>query len=154
VGKEWDMRALAMTLLMAGLMGCGGDEDSATSRTSYTNPVACPPIAIKCKEGYHMVQLRNCNGLCIPDAPNYDWGCTNTADCPAIYCIMAPCPQMICVGHTCMHERTTAAPEKLGEPCRHQVCTTDEYCCNKSCGICAPLDGFCTEIQCKKANGI
>ena|SRR6185503_17389476 len=33
-------------------------------------------------------------------------------------------------------------------PCGSNVCDVDEYCCNESCGICAPLGGSCTQEFC------
>ncbi len=35
-----------------------------------------------------------------------------------------------------------------GQRCLDHVCGTDEYCCNPSCGICAPIGGFCTDDIC------
>ena len=35
------------------------------------------------------------------------------------------------------------------EGCRENVCGPDEYCCNPSCGICAPLGGACIQVECK-----
>jgi len=35
-----------------------------------------------------------------------------------------------------------------GELCGLNVCGAGEYCCNPSCGICAPLNGACIEIAC------
>ena len=35
-----------------------------------------------------------------------------------------------------------------GEPCNGIVCGEGEYCCNYSCGICAPEGGYCTQQWC------
>jgi hypothetical protein len=35
-----------------------------------------------------------------------------------------------------------------GEPCGANTCADGEYCCNPSCGICAPEGGFCTQQVC------
>jgi hypothetical protein len=35
-----------------------------------------------------------------------------------------------------------------GEACGATVCGQGEYCCNPSCGICAPLGGGCTAEYC------
>ena len=35
-----------------------------------------------------------------------------------------------------------------GEPCGQGVCEVGEFCCNASCGICAPLGGACIELAC------
>ncbi|HVH44402.1 MAG TPA: hypothetical protein VM925_18745, partial [Labilithrix sp.] len=36
-----------------------------------------------------------------------------------------------------------------GEPCGPTTCGVDEYCCNESCGICAPTGGACTQQVCR-----
>jgi hypothetical protein len=33
------------------------------------------------------------------------------------------------------------------------ICGPGEYCCNESCGICAPLGGGCIEIYCEPPGG-
>lgn len=35
-----------------------------------------------------------------------------------------------------------------GEPCNQRVCGANQYCCNFSCSICAPIGGFCIQIFC------
>jgi hypothetical protein len=35
-----------------------------------------------------------------------------------------------------------------GARCGKNTCKPDEYCCNESCGICAPEGGFCTQQIC------
>ena len=37
--------------------------------------------------------------------------------------------------------------------CGDNVCTKKEVCCNESCGICTPPDGFCTMQYCVSTNG-
>lgn len=39
-------------------------------------------------------------------------------------------------------------PIDIGEVCADNVCGSDEFCCNPSCGICAPMGGACIEIAC------
>ena len=38
--------------------------------------------------------------------------------------------------------------EPIVELCGDNVCGSGEYCCNSSCGICAPEGGFCTQQVC------
>ena len=51
-------------------------------------------------------------------------------------------------------DRAPAAAEEslvvveAGVPCGYSVCGHGEYCCNESCGICAPVGGFCTAEYC------
>ncbi len=44
--------------------------------------------------------------------------------------------------------RSASAQEAPVFACGSAVCAYDEYCCNESCGICAPLGGFCTQQFC------
>ena len=37
-----------------------------------------------------------------------------------------------------------------GEPCGPSQCQRGEFCCNKSCGICAPRGGACIQIHCEQ----
>jgi hypothetical protein len=36
----------------------------------------------------------------------------------------------------------------VGKRCGDSFCGAGEYCCNQSCGICAPLGGVCTQQIC------
>merc|ERR1712019_74861 len=36
----------------------------------------------------------------------------------------------------------------VGTECGSNTCDPGEYCCNESCGTCAPLGGFCTQEYC------
>ena len=36
-----------------------------------------------------------------------------------------------------------------GEPCGSKTCPPGQVCCNRSCGICAPPDGMCTQQVCE-----
>lgn len=40
-----------------------------------------------------------------------------------------------------------------GEACGSNVCGEGEYCCNESCGQCAPVGGFCTQQYCGSVCG-
>lgn len=39
-------------------------------------------------------------------------------------------------------------PTKAGSACGKSTCTGDQFCCNPSCGICAPKGGACTQQVC------
>ncbi len=41
----------------------------------------------------------------------------------------------------------TSNPEQVTF-CGKNLCGADEYCCNESCGICAPANGSCTQQKC------
>ena len=64
-----------------------------------------------------------------------------------------PCPE----GFTCVDDpRDDCDPERGGRDCGGicrptcgtTVCGSDEFCCNPSCGICAPIGGSCTQEFC------
>jgi hypothetical protein len=40
-----------------------------------------------------------------------------------------------------------------GTACGPSVCAEGEVCCNESCGICTPPDGFCTDQLCEAPAG-
>src|SRR5262245_19998213 len=40
------------------------------------------------------------------------------------------------------------APPITGQECGKSVCQDGEFCCNASCGICAPEGGACILIAC------
>lgn len=56
-------------------------------------------------------------------------------------------PGKVCSMQACTLE---CPPDK--KPCGNGVCGAGEYCCNESCGICAPEGGFCTEQYCAPSN--
>jgi hypothetical protein len=41
----------------------------------------------------------------------------------------------------------SCVPEK-GPKCGKKSCGANEYCCNASCGLCAPLGSACIQIAC------
>ncbi|HZI13693.1 MAG TPA: hypothetical protein VE153_25170 [Myxococcus sp.] len=42
-----------------------------------------------------------------------------------------------------------AQAQELGKQCGTNTCGSGEFCCNESCGICAPKGGFCTQQVCE-----
>jgi hypothetical protein len=57
----------------------------------------------------------------------------------------------LCVeGYVWSPRRCACVPDKKskGEACGSRTCGAGEYCCNASCGICAPAGGACIQIAC------
>lgn len=57
--------------------------------------------------------------------------------------VMALCVQ----GYTWSAKACSCVPDK-GPKCGTKQCGAKEYCCNASCGICAPLGSACIMIAC------
>lgn len=56
-----------------------------------------------------------------------------------------------------VQEAETATEEQAVSPagrkqlkCGHDICAVGEFCCNESCGICAPIGSVCTQQICGK----
>ena len=45
--------------------------------------------------------------------------------------------------------------QSSGQPqsCGHTECGAGQFCCNRSCGICAPEGGSCTQQVCEGTQG-
>jgi hypothetical protein len=91
-------------------------------------------------------------------------GCAPGKICPAVcygQCVVPePCPgggeicQALCSGGG-MPDMPESCPipacncQPPGDPCGDNVCGAGEYCCNESCGICAPEGGGCIKLFCQ-----
>ena len=56
---------------------------------------------------------------------------------------------------SCRCKKEAGNPNDNGNPndqCGTNVCGQGDYCCNESCGICAPEGGFCIQIACEPVN--
>lgn len=75
--------------------------------------------------------------------PNRTYVSTNPDECAAILfmCADGATPFFDACGCGC---ETTPG----GTPCGPSQCGAGQFCCNESCGICAPDGGFCTEQFC------
>ncbi|MBI4699858.1 MAG: hypothetical protein HY744_01605 [Deltaproteobacteria bacterium] len=154
---------LGRTVLRGGLLLIGGLASAAGCALAVESdgseqmgeaadaiqPRLCPEIAIMCVDGYRVKQLPNCNQICVPDE---GFECSIDKDCGSIYCITTPCDQPVCRGHQCVIAANPPAHGpgngQGGKPCGDSVCGGSMYCCNASCGICAPLDGVCIMMAC------
>lgn len=113
----------------------------------------CIPLpscdGVKCEDGTEcvLVDVQCIRAPCPPQPscepvaadPCATVRCKKGTHCEAvdIVCITTPCnPIAQCV------------PDVLGTPCGPSRCKLGTVCCNESCGICAPPDGFCTEQFC------
>lgn len=54
----------------------------------------------------------------------------------------------LCIqGYVWSQKTCSCVPDK-GPKCGTKTCGAHEYCCNSSCGICAPLGSACIQIAC------
>ena len=66
--------------------------------------------------------------------------CEADDDCFAMPCNEEPCFDYVCRESVCV----------LVEECGNTECDPEvDYCCNASCGICAPLGGSCVQVVCE-----
>lgn len=117
-------------------------EEQEAARTCELVRCFAPPL---CAEGQHAIYTPNdCCGRCV--GPN-----TWASRCANVLCAALECPEgeqrVYRPGQCC----GVCVPVPA-ETCGANTCSSDEYCCNESCGTCAPLDGFCTQEVC--AGGI
>lgn len=51
-------------------------------------------------------------------------------------------------GEVFSQKACTCVPEK-GQKCGTKTCGQGDYCCNASCGMCAPIGAMCIQIACQ-----
>ena len=135
--------------------------------------VGCQPVGGVCLSSTQCCGEATCDGasqtcVCLVQAacaPGYRWDAATCQCVPADnatgrFCggiAAVPCP----AGYTCVDDpRDDCDPQQggadcpgicvptQGDFCRTRFCGPDEYCCNFSCGICAPRGGVCTQQLC------
>lgn len=92
-----------------------------------------------------MVQCRKSTHDCVPSAcfcsrDGY-WGCT--ADCRSDLPICGDGGMNVSDA-----DENSGKDAGKGVACGSKICGVGTYCCNESCGICAPLGGGCITLQC------
>lgn len=111
------------------------------------NNISCPGLA-HCELRPVQCVRAPCPSLptCVSDIADPSKELCATVRCAAgthcetkeVQCVRAPCPPIAeCVPNT-----------TAGIKCGKNTCTGDTYCCNSSCGICAPKNGGCTTQLC------
>lgn len=111
--------------------------------------VAAPQPGTSCQTDSDCFHT-GCSGQICASAPVFttcqftcEFGCLQQADC-------------ICLNNKCRFDRDpeliscldACQPPVIGSPCGANVCGPSEFCCNPSCGICAPIGGACIQIAC------
>ena len=57
-------------------------------------------------------------------------------------------PGQMCPMRACFLECHGQGDEHRPTPCGDNLCAPGDYCCNPSCGICAPFGAACIQIAC------
>lgn len=151
-----------------------GEADLAAAEDELsTQPYARLPrcggfAGFRCPTGLRCVDLpgdgcdperggADCIGVCVRGRPTAYGTCNNPrrryvsrdpARCAAILfrCEAGSRPFSDGCGCGCLRSNP-AGPGR--ERCGDNVCGPGTYCCNESCGICAPLGGACTQEFCQ-----
>ena len=128
-----------MTAGLLGLAGGTGASAKGARTSSDVGPVPCGEIeGLECSDGFTCVE-----GFCLEDD-----GAAGKRHC------VEECKEQFGPGRQRGQCISACANGKGGgippEPvsCGDIVCGAGEFCCNESCGICAPIGGSCTQEFC------
>jgi len=138
------------------------DEDTASDSSALVIP--CGGFAgLMCPRGLRCVDIpgdgcdplrggADCLGRCVRanqacESPDRRYVSRDPEQCAAIrfVCQEGGTPFFDECGCGCTGERGVGG----GELCGGRRCGPRTYCCNASCGICAPLGGVCIQIACE-----
>jgi hypothetical protein len=159
------MKAMALVGILStvALVGCGGGQPEGTTEQEI-RPDPC--ATVRCAAGTHCV-AKGHRASCVPDEQT----CRTDADCRLFdnYCDGCACdalnvssPDPFCGGTlvecfrepcgglvaACQGGKCVATTPVQDTSCGSNHCGAGEYCCNASCGICAPFGSVCIQIAC------
>ncbi len=152
--------------MSAGLLGLVGRTGASAKGARDAGPVPCGEIKeLECSDGFTCVE-----GFCLDDdgpALGVGASCSDDAQCIDSRCFNGHCRAVVGVGEDFdpLGENfdplgedfdplgegfspLAEAPTLCGQGLSLTVCGSDEFCCNESCGICAPIGGSCTQEFC------
>ncbi len=92
-----------------------------------TSPAECAAITFLCADGF------------TPFFSECGCGCERLPEACGIRCAS---------GFRLDEHRCACVPDHGGTPCGTNTCGRGQYCCNASCGICAPDGGVCIQLAC------
>jgi hypothetical protein len=127
------MRIFALLAVTALSQACAS-EDNVGSDSEAATPKASELSVLFCRSSQECPSPTHCStedGVCRRPP-----GCKPGSICPDV-----------CYG-TCVLESIDPTPVPLPGVCGDKVCGKGTFCCNSSCGTCAPLGGACTQQIC------
>jgi hypothetical protein len=126
--------------------GCMSDADCPQGMLCDASTAQCIPTQVQCGNTVCGDGEYCCNegcGICAPLG----------GACPQIECVMcgsndpnAPA----CPPDTTCDPMTGECVPTTGTACGPNVCGQGEYCCNESCGLCAPFGTTCPQDSCSQ----
>ena len=87
-------------------------------------------------------------GRCIDDPTDDCDPKAGGADCGGLCVCKGPQPCKPGSRFEASPRVCACVPDSGGVPCGRNVCGPGTFCCNESCGICAPEGGACTQVIC------
>jgi hypothetical protein len=148
-----------------------------TARPTHVESYLDPCATMLCAPDSHCVVLESYppQARCVPKVDRCaSIRCAQGTHCEVrqVQCVRAPCPPLPqCIPDIALdlsgdmiqpftftsppsaslltHRPKRPRPSGL-EKCGNNICGKGKYCCNASCGICAPKGGFCIQIACKE----
>ncbi len=164
---------IARCWMFAGAMavvsiGCAAAPESGSTESSAEQDLAAKPKGqfcggfanFPCPSGYACVDDpmdscdpahggADCGGVCVKAKKPHKKEC---ADPARVYVADSPAQCMLvkyfCEAGTPFSDASGCGCDLSIKPCGGNTCGTGEFCCNPSCGICAPEGGFCTQQVC------
>ncbi|MBN1207650.1 MAG: hypothetical protein JXB05_22490 [Myxococcaceae bacterium] len=141
------MRWMAVAVIALMASACGGVEDESTD-TQAVDTVSAAGIGSEtelasggpCGSNYCGKGTFCCNpgcGVCAPLG----------GGCPDVMCNVTETPEEPSSAAALGSETELAS----GGPCGSNYCGAGTFCCNPSCGVCAPLGGGCLDVVCDVA---
>jgi hypothetical protein len=148
-------------VLAAAIVGCVAEVEPGVSEEALRRQQCGGILAVVCPEGYECVDDRrddcdplaggaDCGGICRRSRrtrcdygdPSREYVSRDPDTCAAI--------RFACESGVAFFDACGCGCEvPAGEACGPTTCASGEVCCNASCGICTPPDGFCTQQACE-----
>lgn len=132
--KSWFALAfISATGVFFGMTGCAAPVDSGDEAVGTAEEAI--------SENACQLKCRGCTPQTLPYCSQV---CELHGNCGTRCQIVAKCLE----GYHWDETACNCLPDGGGQPCGTSTCGAGQYCCNESCGICAPIGGGCIELYC------